>query len=88
MAKALYAQEDANQRIVAVVKAIAEERHAAMAQIALAWLLAKNAVTAPIVGVTKPHHLKDAVAAVALKLSDEEIARLEAPYIPQLPTGL
>lgn len=87
MAKALYAQEDANQRIVAVVKAIAEERHAAMAQIALAWLLAKNAVTAPIVGVTKPHHLTDAVAAVALKLSDEEIARLEAPYIPQLPTG-
>ena len=88
MAKSLYAQEDANQRIVAVVQAIAEERQVVMAQVALAWLLAKDAVTAPIVGVTKAHHLTDAVAAVALKLSDEEIARLEAPYIPQLPTGL
>ncbi len=87
MAKALYAQEAANQRIVEVVKAIAEERHVAMAQIALAWLLAQDVVTAPIVGVTKSHHLTDAIAAVALKLSDEEIARLEAPYIPQLPTG-
>ena len=59
-----------------------------MAQIALAWLLSKEAVTAPIVGATKPEHLTDAVAAVDLKLSDEERQRLEAPYIPQLPTGL
>ncbi|HKV02303.1 MAG TPA: aldo/keto reductase, partial [Ktedonobacteraceae bacterium] len=84
----LYSQaEEANQKIVATVKAIAEERHVPMAQIGLAWLLQKEAVTAPIVGVTKPQHLIDAVAAVDLKLSDEEIRRLEAPYIPQLPVA-
>jgi aryl-alcohol dehydrogenase-like predicted oxidoreductase len=86
--KALYSQaEEANHTIVATVKAIAEERHVPMAQIGLAWLLQKEAVTAPIVGVTKPQHLTDAVAAVNLKLSDEEIRRLEAPYIPQMPEG-
>lgn len=86
--QALYSQaEEANQKIVATVKAIAEERHVPMAQIGLAWLLQKEAVTAPIVGVTKPQHLTDAVAAVDLKLSDEEIRRLEAPYIPQLPVA-
>jgi len=52
------------------------------AQIALAWLLSRPAVTAPIIGTTKPHHLEDAVAALSLKLTDEEIARLEEPYVP------
>src|SRR2546421_831626 len=86
--KALYSQaEEANQKIVETVKAIAEERHANMAQIGLAWLLQKEVVTAPIVGATKPQHLSDAVAAVDLKLSDEEIRRLEALYIPQLPVA-
>lgn len=88
MSKWLYAQEDANQKIVEVVSAIANERRVPMTQIALAWLLSKSAVTAPIVGITKSHHLTDAIAAVDLKLSDEETQRLEAPYIPQLPTGL
>src|SRR5947209_1005850 len=86
--KALYSQaEEANHQIVETVKAIAEERHVPMAQIGLAWLLQKEAVTAPIVGVTKPQHLTDAVAAVNLKLSDEEIRRREAPYLPQLPVA-
>jgi aryl-alcohol dehydrogenase-like predicted oxidoreductase len=86
--KALYSQaEEANHQIVKTVKAIAEERHVDMAQIALAWLLQKEAVIAPIVGATKPQHLTDAVAAVGLKLSDEEIQRLEAPYIPRLPVA-
>lgn len=86
--QALYSQaEEANQKIVETVKTIAEERHVPMAQIGLAWLLQKEAVTAPIVGVTKPQHLIDAVAAVNLKLSDEEIRRLEAGYIPQLPVA-
>ena len=58
-----------------------------MAQIALAWLLQKEEVTAPIVGATKPAHLTDAIAALDLKLSDEEIRRLEAPYIPQRPVA-
>jgi aryl-alcohol dehydrogenase-like predicted oxidoreductase len=87
MTKALYSQEEANQQIVEAVKALAQERQVPMAQIALAWLLQKEAVTAPIVGVTNPQHLIDAVAAVHLKLSDEDIRRLEAPYIPQLPVA-
>ncbi len=86
--RALYSQaEEANQQIVEMVKAIAEEHHVPMAQVALAWLLQKEAVTAPIVGATRPQHLTDAVAALDLKLSDEEIRRLEAPYIPQLPVA-
>jgi aryl-alcohol dehydrogenase-like predicted oxidoreductase len=87
-AKSLYAQaEEANHQIVAAVKALAEERQVPMAQVALAWLLQKEVVTAPIVGVTRPQHLTDAIAAVDLKLSSEEMQRLEAPYIPQLPVA-
>ena len=54
---------------------------------ALAWVLAQPAVTAPIVGVTKDHHLDDAVAAVDLQLTAEEIARLEEPYSPPAVAG-
>jgi aryl-alcohol dehydrogenase-like predicted oxidoreductase len=61
---------------------IAETRHIPRTQIALAWLLHKPAVTAPIIGATKLHHLEDAVAALDVKLSKEEIEALEAPYIP------
>jgi aryl-alcohol dehydrogenase-like predicted oxidoreductase len=50
--------------------------------VALAWLLHKPGVTAPIVGATKPHHLEDAIAAERLDLDDKEIARLEEPYAP------
>jgi aryl-alcohol dehydrogenase (NADP+) len=53
-----------------------------MAQVALAWVLQKPPVTAPIVGVTKLEQLNDAVAAVEVKLSTEDVSRLEAPYIP------
>jgi 1-deoxyxylulose-5-phosphate synthase len=85
-AKTLYSQaEEANQQIVETVTAIADARQVPRAQIALAWVLSKETVTAPIVGATRPQHLTDAVAAVDLKLSDEEIRRLEAPYILQLP---
>jgi 1-deoxyxylulose-5-phosphate synthase len=56
-----------------------------MSQVALAWLLSKPVVTAPIVGATKPHHLADAVAALDVKLSDDEIQMLEEPYTPQAP---
>ena len=54
---------------------------------ALAWLLHKPVVTAPIVGASKPHHLEDAVAALSLKLTPEEIAELEEPYVPHAMTG-
>jgi aryl-alcohol dehydrogenase-like predicted oxidoreductase len=61
---------------------VARERGVPAAQVALAWLLHKPGVTAPIVGATKIDHLEDALAAAALTLSDEEIARLEEPYVP------
>ena len=53
------------------------------AQVALAWVSRHPAVTAPIVGVTKPHHLDDAVASLDLILTDDEVRRLEAPYTAQ-----
>ena len=73
--------------VVDVVRAIATDRGLAPAQIALAWLLGRPGVTAPIVGATKPQHLEDAVAAVEVKLSDDEVARLEAPYQPHRVMG-
>jgi aryl-alcohol dehydrogenase-like predicted oxidoreductase len=61
---------------------VASERGVPPAQVALAWLLHKPGVSAPIVGATKPEHLFDALAAEQLELTDEEIARLEEPYVP------
>ena len=52
----------------------------------MAWLFRKPAVTSPIFGATKPHHLEDAIASVSLKLTDEEVARLEEGYQPHPPT--
>jgi aryl-alcohol dehydrogenase-like predicted oxidoreductase len=84
----LYHQvEEASRKIVDAVAAIANERGVSRAQVALAWLLHKPAVTAPIVGVTKPEHLTDAIAAVDLKLSNDELRKLEEPYLPQRPEG-
>jgi 1-deoxyxylulose-5-phosphate synthase len=74
--------EDADFDVVDVVREVAEERGLPPAQIALAWLLAKPAVAAPIVGATKLRHLEDAIAATDVTLSEEEAARLEAPYQP------
>jgi aryl-alcohol dehydrogenase-like predicted oxidoreductase len=68
--------------VVERVAELAAERGVSPAQIALAWLLHKPGVTAPIVGATKPQHLQDALAAEQLTLSEEEIARLEEPYVP------
>jgi aryl-alcohol dehydrogenase-like predicted oxidoreductase len=68
--------------IAEVARVIAEERGASAAQIALAWLLARPGVVAPIVGATRLEHVIDAVAAAGLELTDEECRRLEEPYIP------
>ena len=68
--------------VVERVADVANERGVAPAQVALAWLLHKPGVTAPIVGATKLGHLEDALAAEQLELSDEEIKRLEDPYVP------
>jgi aryl-alcohol dehydrogenase-like predicted oxidoreductase len=82
-AKFLYSgTAEADHKVVDRLGEIAEKRGIPRAQIALAWLLAKPAVTAPIVGATKPHHLQDAVAALSVKLTDEEMTSLEQPYIP------
>jgi len=68
--------------VIDTLQALSAERGIPAAQIALAWHLSKPFVTAPIVGATKPNHLADAVAATEIKLSPDEIARLEAPYVP------
>jgi len=78
---------DADFDVVDVVRAVAAERRVPAAQIALAWLLRKPAVTAPIVGATKAAHLEDAIAALNVTLSDQEVARLEAPYRPHRVLG-
>jgi aryl-alcohol dehydrogenase-like predicted oxidoreductase len=86
--KTLYrGAEDSDRAIVGVVEKIAAARGMNMAQVAMAWLLSKPGVTAPIVGASKMHHLEDAVAALSLKLSEEEISQLEAPYIPRAVAG-
>lgn len=77
--------EDADRAIVETVAAIATNRGVSRAQIALAWVAGN--VTAPIVGATKPHHLDDAVAALDIELTDEEIKALEAPYRPRPVAG-
>jgi aryl-alcohol dehydrogenase-like predicted oxidoreductase len=66
---------------------VASERGVPTAQVALAWLLGKPGVTAPIVGATKLEHLEDALAAEQLSLSEEEVARLEEPYVPHAVSG-
>ncbi len=83
--KRLYHEGD--RAVVAAVAAVAAERGATRAQVALAWVMSRPAVTAPIVGATKAVHLEDAVKALALHLSDEEVARLEAPYTPHPVAG-
>jgi len=81
--KTLYSHtEEADRQVVERVKAIAEKRGVPRAQVALAWVLQKEPVTAPIIGATKLHHLEDAGAALSLQLTPEEITSLEEPYIP------
>jgi aryl-alcohol dehydrogenase-like predicted oxidoreductase len=86
--KKLYASHvEADRQVVERVARIAAARGTSRAQIALAWLLHKPAVTAPIVGASKPHHLDDAVAALAVGLTAAEITSLEEPYVPHRVAG-
>jgi 1-deoxyxylulose-5-phosphate synthase len=73
--------------VVDGVAEVARERGVAPAQVALAWLLGKPGVTAPIVGATKLEHLDDAIVAEQLSLSAEEVTRLEEPYVPHAVSG-
>ena len=68
--------------IIQRVSDVAEKRGLPMAQVSLAWMLSKQAVTSPIIGATKPHHLDDAIAALSVQLTSEEIQYLEEPYQP------
>jgi aryl-alcohol dehydrogenase-like predicted oxidoreductase len=80
--KTLYTTaEDSGRKIVERVGEIAAKRGVPRAQVALAWLAQKPFVTAPIVGASKPHHLDDAVAALSLNLTPEEVSSLEEPYV-------
>jgi len=83
--KTLYLEAD--RQVVERVGEVASQRGVPRAQVALAWMLQKPFITAPIVGASKPHHLDDAVAAVSLKLTAEEIAALEEPYVPHAIAG-
>jgi 1-deoxyxylulose-5-phosphate synthase len=83
--QSLYAADD---RLIAErVSAIAESRGVPRAQIALAWVAGRPAVTAPIVGATKPHHLADAIAALGIQLTPGEIDQMEKPYVPHRVAG-
>lgn len=81
--KTLYSKtEDADHKVVDRLGELSEKRGVPHAQLALAWMLGKPFITSPIVGATKAHHLTDAVAALSLRLTPEEVASLEEPYTP------
>jgi aryl-alcohol dehydrogenase-like predicted oxidoreductase len=87
-ARTLYGKTmDADREVVAAVSKVAEQRGIPRAQVALAWMLQKSFITAPIIGASKPQHLDDAVAAVSLRLTGEEIETLEKPYVPHEVAG-
>jgi aryl-alcohol dehydrogenase-like predicted oxidoreductase len=73
--------------VIARLAEIAEKRVVPRVHIALAWLLQKEPVTAPIIGATKISHLEDAAGALSLKLTPEEVAYLEEPYVPHAIIG-
>jgi 1-deoxyxylulose-5-phosphate synthase len=85
----LYGKTEASDKVVVDrVTELAKKRGIPQAQIALAWMLQKPFTTSPIIGATKPHHLEDAVAALSVRLTPEEVATLEQPYIPHPVAGL
>ncbi len=88
--KTLYGDEisAADARVIDSLEKLATERGVAPAQLALAWLMQKLGVTAPIIGASKPQHIADAIAALSIRLSDSEIARLEESYIPHRVAGI
>lgn len=86
--KGLYTKSvESDRKIVEQVAAIAKKRGVPQAQVALAWVAQKPGITSPIIGASKPDHLTDAVAALSLKLTPEEVAALEASYVPHPVVG-
>jgi aryl-alcohol dehydrogenase (NADP+) len=87
-AKSLYAATaDSDDKVIAAVQTLAAAHGVPPARIALAWLLHQPGLTAPIIGASKPQHLENAVAAVGLKLTPDEIKQLEEPYVPHAVAG-
>ena len=88
-ARQMFAEtEHQDKAVFDAVSRIATERGIGRAQVALAWMLTKPAITAPIVGATKAHHLTDAIAALEVELTSEDIAAVEAPYVPHAVNGM
>ncbi|CUA72014.1 Versiconal hemiacetal acetate reductase [Rhizoctonia solani] len=81
--KAIEKVKEANKTIIVNVESIAKARGISMAQVAVAWSLARDGVSAPIIGTTNLKNLEDIIAAVHVKLTDEELKQLEEPYVPQ-----
>jgi aryl-alcohol dehydrogenase-like predicted oxidoreductase len=87
--KRIYARAvESDEAVVDVVGAVAAARGLPRAQIAMAWLSSKRVVTSPIIGMSKPQHLEDGLGSLAIELTAEEIARLEAPYVPHPVLGI
>lgn len=87
--KRLYtAAVDADRAVIDAVGAVAAARGVPRAQVALAWVLQQPGVTAPIIGASRVGHLEDAMAALALRLTSEELVPLEAPYVPHPVSGI
>ena len=80
--------EAVDKVVVDNLEQIAGELGYSMAQVSLAWMLSKPFITSPIVGFTSPSHVDEAVAALDIRLTDDVIKRLEAPYVPHIKTGL
>jgi len=78
---------EADRAVIDAVAAVAVSRGVSRAVVALAWVAQKSVITAPIVGASKPQHLTDAVAALSLALTEDEIALIEAPYVPHQTAG-
>ena len=88
IAKSKYdATADTDRQVVERVAELAEKHAVPRVHIALAWLLQKRPITAPIVGATKISHLEDAIGALSVKLTQEEVAYLEEPYVPHRIVG-
>jgi aryl-alcohol dehydrogenase-like predicted oxidoreductase len=86
--KSLYTRTEAvDRKVIDRLGEMAEQRGVSRTALALAWMLSKPVISAPIVGATKPHHLEEAVAALSLRLTPEEVASLEEPYTPHPVVG-
>lgn len=82
------ATDNQDKIVIDNLEDISKELGHSMAQVSLAWILSKPYITSPIVGFTKPVHVEEAVSALDIKLNDEIIKRLEAPYVPHIKSGL